>query len=321
MGSNSSNSSIGAVRRLPADLAVALAVTALVNIAAFAPVLRETPARVPLGLAFLLLVPGYVVVSALFPRRNDVDGVDRLSLSVVSSAIVVPAVGLTLNATPWGIRLGPMLVGVSLLTVAATALATRRRLAVQPDERFRIPHREWRRRGAVAVRPNGARDLALTLSLAVAVVVTVGAVGFAVADHHGYGPAIGEDDDGSAAISLLDSDGELLTDGAELEPGTPESVAIGVDNHADEERTYTVVALEQELEDGAIEDERELERVDVAVGGGESEVLEHDLEATGASDRVVWLLYSAETSIPPEISPDSADVYVSLTVSDEETDA
>ncbi|MDG5819719.1 DUF1616 domain-containing protein [Natronococcus sp. A-GB7] len=311
-----SNGPLGSIRRLPADLAVALAVTGLVNVAAFTPVIRETPARVPFGLAFLLLVPGYVVVAALFPGRDDVDGVDRLSLSVVSSAIVVPAVGLALNATPWGIRLEPMLVGVSLLTVAVTGLATRRRLAVRPDERFRIPHREWRRRGVAAVRPNGARDLALTLSLTIAVAVAVGAVGFAVADHHGYGPAIGEDDD-AAAISLLDSNGELLTDGAELEPGTTESIAIGVDNHADEERTYTVVALEQELENGTVDGERELHRFGVEVGQGETAALEHDLEPTVSGDgRLVWLLYTGD--VPDEPSSDTATAHVTLSVAEEE---
>ena len=310
---------LGSVRRLPADLAVALTVTGLVNVAAFAPVIRETPARVPLGLAFLLVVPGYVVVSALFPGRKDVDGVDRLSLSVVSSAIAVPAVGLALNATPWGIRLEPMLLGVSLLTVVVAGLATRRRLAVRPAERFRVPYRKWGRRGVAAVRPNGARGLALTLSLTVAVAVAVGAVGFAVADHHGYGPAIGEDggDDSAAAISLLGSDGELLTDGASLEAGTTESVAIGVDNHADGERTYTVVALEQELEDGAVDGERELHRFGVEVDEGETAVLEHDLEPTVSGDgRLLWLLYTGD--VPDEPSSDTAAAHVTLSVAEGE---
>ncbi|MFU8867302.1 DUF1616 domain-containing protein [Natronococcus sp.] len=312
-----SNGPLGSVRRLPADLAVALAVTGLVTVATFAPVLRETPIRIPLGLAFLLVVPGYVVVSALFPTRDDVDGVDRFSLSVVSSAIVVPAVGLALNATPWGIRLEPMLIGVSLLVLATVVVATRRRLAVRPADRFRVPYRKWGRRATDALRPDGVADLALTLSLAVAVIVAVGAVGFAVADHHGYGPAIGEDDDGSAAISLLDADGELLTDGVELEPGTTESIAIGVDNHADEERTYTVVALEQELEDGTVDGERELEQVEVPVDGGEFEVFEYDLEMTGSDGgRLVWLLYSG--AVPDEPAPDTATAHVSVTIAENE---
>jgi uncharacterized membrane protein len=320
MGSNEPS---GSSRRLPADLAAALLATGLVNIAVFAPVVSETPARVPLGIAFLLFVPGYVVVAALFPTRSDIDGVDRVSLSVVASVIAVPTVGLVMNLTPWGIRLGPMLVAVSLLVVGLTALATRRRLAVPPAERFRASNGEWLRRGGAAVRPDGIVDLALTLSLAVAVLFAVGVVGFAIADSHaGYGPDLGDDEETMAALSLLDSDGDLLTDespDATLESGATASVFVGVDNHGNEPRSYTIVALEQELtDDNAVADERELERLEVSVDDGERETVEHELEPTADDGRIVWLLYPEE--VPEEPSTDSADAHVSLTVSDEETD-
>ncbi|TYL38943.1 hypothetical protein CV102_10590 [Natronococcus pandeyae] len=322
MGSHEPSESI---RGLPADLAGAVLITGLVNVAVFAPVIRETPLRVLFGLAFVLFVPGYVVVAALFPERegSGVDGVDRLSLSVVASVIVVPVVGLVMNVTPWGIRLGPTLAAVSLVTLALIVVAARRRRAVPPAERFRVPYRERIRQGTTAVRPNGIGDLALTLSLAVAVVLAVGAVGFAIADHHaGYGPDLGEDD-GFSAISLVDSDGDLVTNEseiAELEPGTAESVFVGIDNHEDEPRSYTVVALEQELDDeGTVADERELERFDLAVDDGETETYEHELEPTTEEDvQFVWLLYPEE--VPEEPSTDSAEAHVSLTVSDEETD-
>ncbi|MDG5761823.1 DUF1616 domain-containing protein [Natronococcus sp. A-GB1] len=305
------------------DLAVALLVTGLVIVAAVAPELRETPVRVVFGLPFLLFVPGYVAVAALFPERerSGLDGIDRLSLSVVASVIVVAVTGLAMSASPWGVGLGPTLAAVALVTVALTAGAARRRLAVSPADRFRVPYREWARTGTSALRPTGVTDLALTLSLAVAVAIAVGAVGFAIADHHaGYGPDLGEDDD-AAAISLLDSDGDLLTDGSDvtLEQGSADSVFVGVDNYGDEPKSYTVLALEQELEDGATEDERELERFDVTVSDGESETFEHELEpATGDDVQFVWLLYP--DAVPEEPSIDSADAYVSLTVGSEEAD-
>ncbi|WP_135366456.1 DUF1616 domain-containing protein [Halosimplex halophilum] len=59
------------VRQLPADLAAALAVVGLTDVAALAPVVRETPLRVVFGLAFVLFVPGYAFVAALFPERGD----------------------------------------------------------------------------------------------------------------------------------------------------------------------------------------------------------------------------------------------------------
>lgn len=58
------------VRGLPADLGAMIVVTILVNVVVFAPVIRDTPLRVPLGLLFVLFVPGYVFVAVLFPEEG-----------------------------------------------------------------------------------------------------------------------------------------------------------------------------------------------------------------------------------------------------------
>ncbi|RQG96014.1 DUF1616 domain-containing protein [Natrarchaeobius chitinivorans] len=59
------------LRALPADLVGVLAVTLLVNIAVFVPIVRETPLRIVLGLIFVLFVPGYVFIAALFPEAGE----------------------------------------------------------------------------------------------------------------------------------------------------------------------------------------------------------------------------------------------------------
>ena len=59
------------VRTLPADLAAALVLVAATNLAVLAPVLRETPLRIPLGLVFVLFVPGYSFIAALFPEAGE----------------------------------------------------------------------------------------------------------------------------------------------------------------------------------------------------------------------------------------------------------
>lgn len=58
------------VRTLPADLAAAVIVVGLTNIAVFAPIIRETPLRVGVGLAFVLFVPGYALIAALLQRAS-----------------------------------------------------------------------------------------------------------------------------------------------------------------------------------------------------------------------------------------------------------
>jgi hypothetical protein len=77
-----------------------------------------------LGSMFVLFIPGYLAVEALFPNRQELDGLERLALSVGLSLALIPLVGLLLNYTPWGIRLTPIVISLSLLTIglAVTAL-------------------------------------------------------------------------------------------------------------------------------------------------------------------------------------------------------
>jgi uncharacterized membrane protein len=71
-----------------------------------------------LGSVFVLFIPGYVTVEALFPKSLELDGIERFALSVGLSLALVPLVGLLLNYTPWGIRLTPILISLTILTVA-----------------------------------------------------------------------------------------------------------------------------------------------------------------------------------------------------------
>lgn len=59
------------VRLLPADLAAVFVLVAVTNVAVLAPVIRETWLRIPLGLVFVLFVPGYAFIAALFPEAGD----------------------------------------------------------------------------------------------------------------------------------------------------------------------------------------------------------------------------------------------------------
>ncbi len=89
--------------------------------------------RVPLGLAFVLFVPGYALQAALFPRQADLDGPERLALSCGLSVALVPLLALILDRLPWGVRLWPIVAAEALVIAAcsAVALLRRQRLAAQ----------------------------------------------------------------------------------------------------------------------------------------------------------------------------------------------
>jgi hypothetical protein len=79
-----------------------------------------------LGSLFVLFIPGYVTVEALFPKGRELDTIERFALSVGLSLALVPLVGLLLNYTPWGIRLNPIVVSLTILTVGLAMVALAR---------------------------------------------------------------------------------------------------------------------------------------------------------------------------------------------------
>jgi hypothetical protein len=97
--------------------------------------------RYVLGIIFILWLPGYAFIKALFPQtlpftralahsletaEKNLDIIERVALSLGMSIALVPIVGLLLNYTPWGIRLTPIVLSLTTLTLAfATAAIAR----------------------------------------------------------------------------------------------------------------------------------------------------------------------------------------------------
>ncbi|NAT10278.1 hypothetical protein C4E22_01785 [ANME-1 cluster archaeon AG-394-G06] len=105
----------------------------LVSVIAFFP---NSPARIILSLPFILFFPGYVLICALFPRRKDLDIVERLVLSLGLSIAVTSLIGLMLNYTPFGIMLYPVTFSLFLFILLISAAATYRRRIIFKKEVF-----------------------------------------------------------------------------------------------------------------------------------------------------------------------------------------
>jgi len=86
--------------------------------------------RYALGTIFVLWLPGYTFIKALFPTHvpiktssEDLDIIERIALSIGMSLALVPIVGLLLNYTPWGIRLTPIVLSLLALTIVFATVA------------------------------------------------------------------------------------------------------------------------------------------------------------------------------------------------------
>ena len=86
--------------------------------------------RYVLGTIFILWLPGYTFIKALFPEQlpiktseKDLDIIERTALSIGMSLALVPMIGLLLNYTPWGIRLTPTVLSLVALTIVFAVVA------------------------------------------------------------------------------------------------------------------------------------------------------------------------------------------------------
>jgi uncharacterized membrane protein len=95
--------------------------------------MRITKPELVKHLPLVLFLPGYSLIAVLFLRKDDLDGIERIALSFGLSIAVVPLLGLALNYTPFGIRLSPVLVVLSIFTISLARSAYVRR-AMIPEE-------------------------------------------------------------------------------------------------------------------------------------------------------------------------------------------
>jgi uncharacterized membrane protein len=304
------------LRHLPADLTGVVGVVILTNLAVLLPGVSDTPVRIVAGLVFVLFIPGYAFIAALFPeagsgptpddgtvsdtQADGIDGIERVALSFGLSIALVPLVGLVLNFTPWGIRLLPILVSLSGLTLVLTAIAAVRRWALPADERFRVPYRAWLSAGREELfAPDSRTDAVLNVLLVVSILLAVGSVGYAV--------AVPKDGERFSEFYLLteDEDGELVADGypTEFQQGESRSLIVGIGNQEHERTEYTVIAELQRVKrvgnETQVRERSELRRFQPTLGHNETWHRQHEVqsEMTGNRLRLQYLLYRGS---PPE---------------------
>ncbi|WP_297465082.1 DUF1616 domain-containing protein, partial [Thermococcus sp.] len=186
--------------------------------------------RKVLGLAFVLFFPGYVFIAALFPNRRELDNLERLALSFGLSIAIVPLIGLALNYTPWGIRLIPILVSLTVFNVAFSIIAIYRRA------RAFDPWIPWitldRIKEELEWESSSRLDKALTVILIIAIITSIGTLGYVIT-HPRQGEHFTE-------FYILGPDGKADNYPTELRVGQNGTVIIGIVNHEGRNVTYYV---------------------------------------------------------------------------------
>lgn len=322
---------------MPIDLLGVVLIVALANAAAFGVSLG--PLRIIVGVLFVLFVPGYAFVAALFPESGTspkvargrtgasltvswtgnesgrfdtdrgVDIIERLALSFGLSFAIVPllALGVTLSPLPFSTE--PLFVVISTFTVGCALIALVRRLSLPTEKQVSVSAIGGLQNASFAIRRSSSRgEIILNIALAAAVLLAVGTLGFAV-----ISPQDGEQ---YTELYVLneDTEGELVAEGYPdtISADEPTELHVGIENYEHERVEYhTVVQLqrvETEGDEAVVTDRYTVDEFSTVLSPEEQWVTDRDLRVAdapaGEDRRLQFLLY--KDSVPDTPTEDSA---------------
>lgn len=290
-----------------------------------------TPVRVLFGVPLLFFIPGYALVSALFPRsvtysagnaEEDIFGSlsvsigwrKRVSLSFGSSVILQPLFAIVIAIS--GFRYtAPTVTSVFIsFTLLFTAVAVARRNQFPPNQRFQIPYNQWRMEITNSLGLDASKT-STALSAALVVVIIASLVGV------GYAATVPNTDERYTSVTLLaeNDNGELIAGNyPDSLVGAGAEFSTRIENNEGERVSYTVVGELQRV-DSSAPSPRVLERETVmttsmTVEAGASETYSHSVLPTmsGENLRLIYYVYIGEA--PSEPNTESAHRHVHIWV-------
>jgi uncharacterized membrane protein len=180
----------------------------------------------------VLFIPGYVLISAFFPKKDDLDDIERIAFSFGLSIAVVPLIGLLLNFTRFGIRLVPILIGLSIYAIILIIVGEYRRESL--IEKDRIPfHKIYSDIINEIGKPRDKIDSILIILLVISVFTTIGMVIYVITI-----PKVGER---FTEFYLLNSSTGMADNyNTNLKLHVPVKYLMGVANHEYSIVNYTI---------------------------------------------------------------------------------
>ena len=278
----------------------------------------RTSLRLVAGLPLVLFLPGYALVSALFPeRREDCDppltretgegiekamrtrlrgltGVDRLGLSVALSAALTPGVALFHYVASGTFETLELAVGLAALTWAFVSMALGRRLRLPADHRFAVslgwPGALYERyfvpesphmRTSNPHEAASASDVALNVALAGTLLVALTTAGYAFAQP----PSDQRFDE--LAVLTQDGEGDYVAGNYPDDLSGGESLHVAVANQRDYAREYVLRGTLEVVDEEGNVVERDVQTTrELSLAPGERTYVEHDPEPTLDGERL-----------------------------------
>lgn len=315
-------------RESPVDTPIVVAYTGLASLV-LALGVADGPIRILLAAPLVGFLPGYALLSALFPgepptesglaigRVRETDGLGwfvRCSLALPATIALLPLVAIGLAAAGVGFSTWSVVATLAAIIVVLMGVGTLRRRRLRTPHRYDVPLSRWRKElnpGPDADSTGGRFDAAGRVFLALVVVVAVAALGVGLAM-----PVDGESYTEAGLLTPTES-GAVAGEYPETVPAGEElDLIVTLENHLGSDTRYEAVVVLDRVrvsndgQDVTVLERAELTRFDQTVADGTTAERPVTVapEMIGTDLRLSVFVY--EGAAPESPSVESADEHL-----------
>jgi len=255
------------LKNFPKDLEVVILLSLLCVPFVLIPHLSETSVKTLLSIPLMFFLSGYSLIAVLFPGKDDLDGIERLSLSIGLSIAVVPL-------------LSPPLLVLSIFTILlSTGAYARRSMIPEKKRRFNVDFGFFFKSVKNSFKVNSKKvDRILTVVLIISIILSISLTVYVV--------VVPKEGEKFTEFYILGMEGRAENYPTQLTVGEEGELIIGIVNH---EYTNVTYQLEAKLDGTVINDNEQ------SIGLMNNESYERPFlfkaEKKGEDQKLEFLLY------------------------------
>ncbi|CAD6492161.1 MAG: hypothetical protein EMLJLAPB_00219 [Candidatus Argoarchaeum ethanivorans] len=216
------------------DLILVIIFTFLAYLFVLIPPFNQTPLRVIFSLLILLFLPGYLLISAMFPRKKELSSIERFTLSIGLSIAIFVFDGFIISITVWRFRPAPIIYSLSLILLILMLITLVVRLRVPKKERFSLDPSvisDFFTSLRKSKEEPSDIEKALVIALVGSIIIASGMLAYA---------KLTFEDEEFTALYILGEDGKAEDYPSALYILEPSSMIVGIENYEHARVDYTL---------------------------------------------------------------------------------
>ena len=215
------------------DLCFVLLFVFLAYLFVLVPPFNHTPLRIIFAVPIVLFLPGYALTAAMFRRREDLNGIERFTLSIGLSIAIFVFNGFAISVTVWRFRPTSIILSLALITLTLTVITALARRRIPVEERYNPNFSKF----LVSLRTeekSSELERALVIALLCLIIIVSGVLVY---------NKITFEEEQFTALYILGEGGKAENYPKEVYLLEPSSMIVGIENHEHALTNYTLQVI------------------------------------------------------------------------------